>query len=507
MHGRFLFDHFGIAQTLRVRTDALPPGDRGGDREGSSRETRAISAHQRDRKLRLAGIGASAGGMDAVMQLLAQLPRQANLACILAHHQASDGQSELLLRQLARRSQMEVSICRSGQPLLAGHVYLIPAGQDAIVQQGKIVLQAPANTSLSTPSVDVLFQSIAHEFEARAIGIVLSGAGSDGLAGCRSIRAQGGRVLAQDAQSARFYGMPGAVIRAGLAQHVMNPVGLALQLDNALGPETPVARGGRSQILEHVLRTTGIDFRGYKPETLDRRIQSRMTTLKCPDLEQYASQLARDPAEAKTLQRHLLVSLSCFFRDRPSFRALQDALKQRLAQKPAGQAVRIWTPGCASGEETYTMAMVLGEILGPRLRQVPCWILGTDLNPAALAKAGPALYSQDSLKEMEPDLIQRTLERVGQQYRVREPLRSMCHFRCQDVMGPSLPSNLDLISCRNLLIYLQSDLQAQLIGKFHQALARDGLLFIGPSETLGAVGNALFRAWHAHHRVYRRRDG
>jgi len=444
--------------------------------------------------------------MQACLEFLSQLPKQGRLACILANHQGIDGQSELLARQLARQSLMEVCIAHSGQVIQADKVYLVPSGQDGTVEGHRIILKEPAGDSPSTPSVTRLFCSIAAEFGRHAIGIILSGAGSDGVAGCRAIQAHGGLTLAQDPTSARFNGMPGAAIRAGLIHHVLSPEQIARQVaDTVCPPAAPVQNGGLPEILDTVHRITGIDFKGYKPETLLRRIHTRMSAIKCPSLELYANKLARDPAEARTLQAHFLVSLSSFLRDRESFRALQECLRQSLANRPFGAPVRIWTPGCAGGEETYSMGMLLCEIFGPQLNPTGVWIQGTDLNQEALAIASRAIYPAGSLKEVDLAWVDRYFERTGQKYQVREGLRSMCRFTSQDILTGVAPSNLDLISCRNLLIYLDSEVQGQLMRKFHQALGPQGLLFIGPAETLGLVGNSLFRPVDAHHRIYRRR--
>ncbi|MBT9586277.1 chemotaxis protein [bacterium] len=470
---------------------------------GRQERVAPISTHKSRNKLWVAGIGASAGGVQACLKLLSQLPRQGRLACILANHQRMDGQTELLARQLARQSLMEVCIARSSEALQADKVYLVPSGKDCTVEGQRIVLKEPARDSPSTPSVSRLFCSIAAEFGRHAIGIILSGAGSDGVSGCRAIQAHGGLTLAQDPACARFNGMPGAAIRAGLVHHVLSPEQIARQVADTICP--PVQGGGLPEILDTVHRTTGIDFKGYKPETLLRRIHTRMLAIKSPSLELYASRLAHDPAEVKTLQTHFLVSLSNFFRDRESFYALQDCLKESLAGKSPGEAVRIWTPGCASGEETYTLALLMCEILGPKISQIGVWIQGTDLNREALASAIQGSYAAASVKEVDPPWLDRYFERTGQKYRVREPLRSMCRFSFQDVLTDVAPTNLDLISCRNLLIYLNSEVQGQLMRKFHQALGPQGLLFIGPAERVGLVGHSLFRPVDACHRIYRRR--
>jgi chemotaxis protein methyltransferase CheR/two-component system CheB/CheR fusion protein len=462
--------------------------------------------YKNHKPLWVAGIGASAGGLEACQQLMKHVPQQGHMAWILAQHQAVDGHTELLARQLARHSKLEVRVASSGELLQADRLYILPSGQDGSVRDQRIVLNSPTGRHISTPSVDVLFDSIASEVGPRGLGILLSGAGSDGVAGCRAIRSAGGMTLAQDPLSARFSGMPSAAVEAGVIDEVLTLNQLAQRTSDTFSPPSPSAPSqGLREILATVRRVTGIDFAGYKPETLLRRIHSRMGAIGSSRLDHYAAILQQRPAEAQILQAHFLVSLSSFFRDRESFQVLQDHWGPHLASKKAGDSLRIWTPGCASGEETYTLAILLSEVLGAKLAQMPPWIGGTDLNPEAVAKAERGLYPASSLKEVETKLIDRYFRRTGQQYEVREDLRSMCRFNCQDVIGSPAPSQLDLISCRNMLIYLDSEVQGLLMRKFHQALVPEGWFFLGPAETLGLVGNSLFRPVDSHHRIYRRR--
>jgi chemotaxis protein methyltransferase CheR/two-component system CheB/CheR fusion protein len=251
-----------------------------------------------------------------------------------------------------------------------------------------------------------------------------------------------------------------------------------------------------------VVRHTGHDFSGYKPETLSRRAQARMARLGIGSLNDYLDHATRHPAEVKTLQQHFLVSLSSFFRDPESFAALRGHLQAALGDK---DTFSIWTPGCASGEETYSLAILVKELAGPR--QVDIRVTASDLNAEALATAQQGVYPQAAVAALDPGLVSRYFERTGQEYRVREVLQAMCTFRCQDVIRCPAPPDQDLISCRNLLIYLRGQLQGQLIQKFYQALRQDGLLFIGPAETLAPQGNTLFRHLDAQHRIYRRRPG
>ena len=449
----------------------------------------------------VAGIGASAGGLEASQRLLAHLPNTGYLACVIANHQAVDGHTEILVRQLGLVALgWEVTVAQDGEPVLPGKVYVVPAGQDAKMVSGRLVLQAPDASNLSSPSVNVLLASIALECGPQGVGVILSGTGSDGVAGCRALRERGGSTFAQS--DARFEGMPRAAQAASVADQFLPAHLIAARLTHLGQPPEPAREVGLHDLLDLVLRHTGHDFSGYKPETLSRRAQARMTKLGIGSLAQYLEHMRLHLAEAKFLQEHFLVSLSSFFRDPECFDALRGPLEAALHDK---ETLSIWTPACASGEEPYSLAILAKELLGSR--KVTVRVLASDLNPDALALAERGLYPETAVKHLEPALLARHFERTGQQYRVREGLRAMCTFRCQDVIRTDAPHDLDLISCRNLLIYFRSELQGQLIRKFHQALLPEGLLFIGPAETLGPQGHSLFRPVDALHRIFRRRPG
>ncbi len=436
----------------------------------------------------LVGIGASAGGLEALEHLLAHLPKTGRAAYVIAQHMAPDGHAELMARLLTRRSAHPVVLAQGGEELQEDHVYLLPAGGDGVVLEGRLMLQPADPAALSRPSVDVLFASLAGS---TAVGIVLSGTGSDGVRGCRAIRSAGGLCLAQDPLTARHSGMPKACLDAGVAHEVLAPQAMGARLARHLGLnpppqsaplEEPREESTLEQLVQHLRERTGLDFSGYKPETLARRLSKRVADLGLESGEAYLAFLARRPAEWEVLAQHFLVSLSSFFRDPEAFRALERSLP--------GKGLRVWVPGCASGEECYTLAMLLEG----RVTEV----LGTDLNESALERARGGVYSEAALAELEPALRERHF--VG--HAVRPELRALCSFQRHDVVHGELPQTLDLISCRNLFIYLKSELQARLLARFQQALRPGGLLFLGPSETLGPAGGPLFRVLDPQHKLY-----
>ncbi|TAK60020.1 chemotaxis protein CheB [Methylobacter sp.] len=465
----------------------------------------------------VAGIGASAGGLESLTKLLSSLSENGRVAYVVAQHMAKDGHDELVLRLLNHKSRLKVIQARAGEQLEPDRVYLIPSGFNGMVQNGLIQLLHPAPEHISTPSVNALFVSLAKDMGNKAIGIVLSGVGLDGVAGCKAIKANGGLTLVQNPQSAPYSGMPLTVIQANAADEVLEPEAMAQHLtamfsigSTALPRATPSGLRAASNrhlpaLLQNVFKATGIDFSSYKEETLLRRIDRRMTTLKITNFEQYLAYIEKYPDELKTLQHLFLVSLSSFFRDNRAFAVVKKHLAETVGQKAPEETIRIWVPGCATGEECYTFAILLNEILGDSFKRFKIRIIGSDLNPEALAIAHTGIYRQTAFKEIEPKILARYFETRGQHYQVTEPIRAACEFIRQDVVSVNAPENLDIVSCRNLLIYMKSNLQDQLFKKFHRALLPQGLLFIGQSENIGILGNTLFLPVDHYHRLYRRK--
>jgi chemotaxis methyl-accepting protein methylase len=483
----------------------------------------------------VAGIGASAGGLEAMLPMFAQMRPTGRVSYVVAQHMAHNGHSELVARLISRESALPVMLARETEDLQADTVYVIPAGRDGRVRGKTLSLHAPGSGNISTPSVNTLFTSIAESGRSNAIGIVLSGTGFDGVAGCRALKANGGLTIAQEPAEAKYDGMPGAAIEAGVVDRVLtvDRIGgvlaelfpgtmaaaplqsslsksrsaLATQSASEVGGTIPAAE---HRDLEHLLQlvhqATGIDFSSYKEDTLLRRLEKRKSTLGLANTEQYLAHVRRHPDELHTLQHLFLVSVSSFFRDRASFRELERALVSAVAAKTKDEPIRVWVPGCASGEESYTLAIILAEMLGEFRKHHAVHIIGSDLNPEALEMAHAGIYRQTAFKETEDDILRRYFTARGQHFEIAQSLRDMVRFEQRDVLtGPPPGDALDLVSCRNLLIYMKSHLQDQLIKSFHQALRSQGLLFIGQSESLSFVGNSLFAPIDHYHRLFRRR--
>jgi chemotaxis protein methyltransferase CheR/two-component system CheB/CheR fusion protein len=489
--------------------------------------------------MHVAGIGASAGGLEAMLQLFAHMQATGRVSYVVAQHMAKDGHDELVVRLMQRESVLPVLLATDGIHLQADTVYVIPSGQDGQVRSGGsadvpvLALSPPHASHVSTPSANALMRSIATVCGSSAIGIVLSGTGTDGAQGCAAIHAAGGLTLVQDPAQAKFNGMPQSAIDTRLVDQVLPAermgevlatrfpgkpapgwapgVGAASITPAVTALPSSAAPKGESlpdpalqelqQLLRQVQTATGIDFSSYKEDTLLRRLVKRKEVVGADSAQAYQALIRRDATELHTLQHLFLVSVSSFFRDRASFDALQKELATLVATKPVHTPIRVWVPGCASGEEAFTLAMVLKELT----RSHPIEIVASDLNPDALALCHEGVYRPVAFKEMDAALRDRYFEAQGPQFAIKPEIKACVQFERRDVLGGTPPTNLDLVSCRNLLIYMKTALQDQLIQSFHQALRAQGLLFIGQSESLSFVGNSLFAPIDHYHRLFRRR--
>lgn len=485
--------------------------------------------------LHVVGLVASAGGIEAMLQLFAQLQPNGRCAYIVAQHMGSRAHTELMTRVLRRASALPIVTAQPLQPLRADTIYFIPAGHDGAVTAHGLQLLPPAPEHVSTPSGNVLFASMAAQCGPHCTGVVLAGTGIDGVEGARAIRRAGGTVLVQDPASATFNGMPNATIEARLAHAVVpldvlaellyQPPGAAttraatLDSGTASSPPTSVQSSADGQLhctpqdwqrwLVQLHQATGVDFAGYKPETLQRRLQQRLAALGLAELGAYLAYCQRQPGEWQHMQQRLLVSYSFFWRDRDAFAALQATLASAWRQRPPGAPpLRLWVPACASGEEAYSLALLLAELwqdtdtLAQRVQ-----ILGSDLNTAALHQAQVGRYAASALRELAPGWLQRYFTPHGLLHEVAPALRACCSFEVRDVLASTPAGPFDLVSCRNLLIYLQPAQQTQLLQSIHSVLRPGGWLFISTVESLDSNSLQRFQPvpGAAQHHLYQRR--
>ncbi len=469
----------------------------------------------------IVGIGASAGGLEAVAELLGALPAATGMAYIVVQHLAPKHES-LLPEILAKKTSLPVSAAHSGQILQPDHVYVIPPDVTLSVQRGRISLQPRATTHEPPLPIDVLFRSLADAYGDNAIGVVLSGGGSDGSAGIRALRMAGGITLAQTPETARFADMPRHAIDTGCVDLTMRPSEIAAELVR-LGQRFAAGDAPRSgetstqtteadpdeaslaHILQRLRSAHRVDFTHYKRTTIWRRLHRRLALRRVATLQEYDALLQGDPAELAALYQDLLIRVTDFFRDPESFDALRQSVFPALYKdRPSNRPLRIWVPGCSSGEEVYSVAMTLLEYLGEAApASVGIQIFGTDISEAALQKARTGLYAKTELNAVSPQRLQRFFTAQNDEFRVAKEVRNLCLFARQDVTRDPPYSRLDLISCRNLLIYLDAVAQRQVLRSFHYALRPEGMVVFGPAESVSESSD-LFELVDKRFRVYRR---
>lgn len=458
------------------------------------------------------GIGASAGGLAALTELVASIPRGSRFSFVIAQH-LSPTHSSHLGDLLQGKAALEVVDVVDGVAPQLNTIYVTPPNFDVVYIGGRLKLMEPQGGIGPKPSVDLLFQSLADAFGDRAIGIVLSGAGFDGAAGVRAIKAVGGVTLAQEPSTAKHDSMPHAAITTGCVDLVLPPAQMWESLSNLADevaehedsdPDDENMGAFQGRIAEQVRRHCRFDLNHYKPTTVWRRVRRRMTVRKISRVEEYSNLLLRDPSEAKNLVREVLISVTSFFRDPSAFEALRSALRKQLAnRKNSGEVFRVWVAATATGEEAYTIAILLSELRREMPRAPEFLIFATDLDEQAINFARVGIYAESSVMHL-PDAIRtRYFDRDGKNYQVKKFLRQSTVFATQNVLEDPPFSRMDLISCRNLLIYLNAETQKRVMGTFHYSLNREGLLLLGSSES-SDLRRALFSEIDRSARLFQR---
>ncbi len=445
----------------------------------------------------IVGIGASAGGLDALEQFFTHLPATPGMAFVVVQHLDPTHKS-ILADLVQRQTRMEVFEVEDGVKVQPNCVYIIPPDKDMGMMHASLHLTHPtARRGLRLP-IDFLFRSLAHDQHERAIGIVLSGTGSDGTLGLKAVKEEGGMVMVQDPETAKYDGMPRRAIATGLVDVVLPPNEMAKQLiayvRHAFGrgiQSPPLAKPeSKSELLKVFiqLRTqTGHDFSGYKPTTILRRIERRMMLYQLERLADYVRYLQENPAEVQTLFKELLIGVSNFFRDPDAFTALKEKVIPALFKSRSMEPIRVWVPGCATGEEAYSIAILIREQVELLKQDVKAQIFATDIDSTAIEVARGGEYPSSIAADVSPERLRRFFAKKDGAYQVNKTLREMLIFAEQNIIKDPPFSKLDLISCRNLLIYMGVDLQKKVFPLFHYALMPDGYLFLGSSETIGEL--------------------
>lgn len=462
------------------------------------------------------GIGASAGGLQALEAFFDNMPSENGMAFVIVQHLAPSHES-ILADLLQRHTAMPVFQVRDGVKVQPNHVYVIPPSQDLALFHGTLLLTASESHGGLRLPVDFLFRSLAEDQGQQAIGIILSGTGTDGTLGLKAIRGEGGMMMVQDPTSAKFDGMPRSAIATGLVDYILTPDEMPTQLIDyvqhlftlqttrhvPLSIEDPEAL---QRIFVLLRRHSSHDFSLYKQNTVYRRLERRMAVNRIERMADYALFVQQSPRELDTLFRELLISVTRFFRDHEVFASLdQHAIAQLFENRPPDQPVRVWVPGCATGEEAYSIAILIREHMNSLGQEWETQIFATDIDAEAIEKARLARFPDNIAADITPERLQRFFITDGKTYQISKSIREMVVFAVQSIIKDPPFSRIDLISCRNVLIYLGPALQKKVLPMFHYALKPGGFLLLGSAESLGEF-DRFFDAVDQKARLFRRKS-
>ena len=461
-------------------------------------------------------IASSAGGLEALTNLFGNLPEsdELNLAIVVAQHLSPTHKSQMV-SLLSKGSKWPIKEASHNSKLEKGIIYITPPDKDIIIREHRILLSKPSSAVGPKPSADLLFKSVAENFQSRAIALILSGTGRDGSLGIIDINHNGGICLVQSPETAAYNGMPNAAIESGLIDRtiITHEISEVLQL---------ICSGNRSNLIKKNLSSTeavsdlekifdllqkksGVDFSHYKQSTIQRRLESRLSIIHKSSLTDYVEYIDKNPSEINKLFNHVLIGVTNFFRDPLAFQELEKNLRQLIASKTE-KSLRIWHPGCASGEEAYSICILLHEILGNQIHDWNIQIFATDIDDDAIANGRRGKFVNSAIELMDESLANKYFIIHNDFVEVTKDIRSLILFSRHDLTNNPPFLKLDLISCRNLLIYFDLELQKRVIPIFHYALNENALLFLGKSETLG-VHSDLFETLSKTHKIWRRKRG
>jgi two-component system CheB/CheR fusion protein len=459
------------------------------------------------------GVGASAGGLEAFTEFLQGLPANPGLAILYAAHLEPHHKSRLP-EVVASVSALPVREVREGMAVEINHVYLIPPNTNMALTDGKLALTRRSPVPGQHMPIDHLFRSLAHIQKNRAIGVLLSGGGSDGTLGFQSIKAEGGITFAQDEKTAIQPSMPRSASLEGNVDYILAPHDIAKRMVQLVrhpyaqepSPEVVAAPAHViSEILALVRSIGNVDFTHYKQTTINRRVYRRLALSDCHDLDEYLQLLRRDREELNHLYQDLLIRVTQFFRDPDAFQALKEQVFPAMIQgRTHNNPIRIWVAGCSTGEEVYSLAITLLEYMESRPERLPIKILATDIYEAALEKARAGIYVDNIETDVSPERLRRFFNRVDDHYQLNKSIRELCVFSRHNLASDPPFSHLDLVSCRNVLIYMDAPLQRRILPFLHYALNPHGYLFLGSSESVGTFTES-FDVIDGRHRIFRKR--
>jgi two-component system CheB/CheR fusion protein len=461
------------------------------------------------------GIGASAGGLEALENFFRLMPASSDAAYVVVTHLAPDHAS-LLSEILQRTTQLQVIEAKDQLIVKANCVYIIPPNRDMRILHGVLQVNVPSEPHTQRLPIDLFFSSLAVDQKKNAVGIILSGTGTDGTQGIRDISDAGGTTIAQDPTTAKFDGMPTSAINAGHADYVFTVEKMVefIFSDKPLHPlknkksNTSLTQDTITQILEQLHSATGVDFTLYKKSTIGRRIERRMAKHNIEEIHLYSRYLKENPAEIKILFKELLIKVTNFFRDPEAFEFMEKVILPKLCKDKSDDYVfRVWVPACASGEEAYSIAILLCELMAKTKQQFQVQIYSTDLDEDAIATARAATYPNSISLDVSPERLRNFFLKHEDGYRIKKEVREMVVFAIQNIVKDPPFTKLDLISCRNLMIYMETALQNRLMPMFHYALKPEGVLFLSPSESVGnytELFSPINRKWKFYHAINRK---
>ncbi|MBU7583335.1 MAG: PAS domain-containing protein [Nostoc sp. TH1S01] len=465
----------------------------------------------------IVGIGASAGGLEAFTQLLSHLPTDTGMGFVFIQHLSPD-QNSLLPEILSQTTEMPVLQAQNGMVVEPNYVYVIPPNAMMTIAEGKLNLSPRQMTHGQVMSVDTFFFSLAKERGSKAMAVVLSGGDADGARGLEAIKAAGGITFAQSEESAQVRSMPNTAVASGQVDFVLTPSAIAQELaklshhpyvshpiPEKVAEVIPSDDTPLSSIFSLLKDATGVDFNYYKQTTLKRRILRRMILYKLERLEDYLRYLQDHPAEVRALYYDVLITVTSFFRDPEAFDVLKTKVFPQITQERNSTfPIRIWVVGCSTGEEAYSIAICLLEYLQNQGINRQIQLFATDINEIAIEKARIGIYKHNQLVDVSPERLQRFFTPVEGGYQISKPVREVCVFARQNLINDPPFSHLDLITCRNVLIYLSSAVQKKLLPLFHYGLQPNGFLMLGTSETVGEFSN-LFSLIDRKYKIYSRK--
>ncbi len=503
------------ARKSGVRSNAPLPSNSGKGDDVPVQASPEPKTRPKDNALVVVGVGGSAGSLGPLRELFSALPVDAGIAFVVVSHQSATGHS-LLPEILAKTTPMPVNEINGPTPLEGGHIYVVPRGESVALQDGLLSIDAVGDRRVPSAPIDFFFEALARDRRQRAVGIILSGTGRDGTRGLAAIRSSAGLCLAQAPETAEFDGMPSSAIAAQAAEFALKVSEMPDRLAAfALRASTAPLNGrDRSELtperLEPILtlirERAGHDFSAYKRDTLLRRVERRMDLHGVERLADYARFLDENDEEIDALWRDWLIGVSGFFRDPEAFKALADSgLRALLATRKGERSFRVWVPGCATGEEAYSVAIVILEMLESLGLRLDVQVFATDLDPTAITAARAGRYPKSIASAVGPERLARYFAEEGHGFRVKKSLRERIVFAVQDALSDPPFTRVDLVSCRNLLIYVVPSAQQTLLSVFHYCMNPGGLLLLGASEHVGEsmdLFTVLDRRW----KLYRRSD-